>query len=170
MQNIIFVHGLESSGKGFKGRFLKSVFPDILTPDFKKSDENIPMYELLEYRMAELNAILNSKKFWIIIGSSFGGLMGSLYTLQNPNNVCQLILLAPFIVSRILKPWMYKPVDVPVKAYHGKNDRIVPYKPARERAQHFFTNLEYNIVDDDHMLHQTVKALEWHDLIKILSI
>ncbi|MCK4284866.1 MAG: hypothetical protein KAX18_01635 [Candidatus Lokiarchaeota archaeon] len=165
MQNIIFVHGLESSGKGFKGKFLKRVFPDILTPDFKKSDENIPMYELLEYRMAELNVILNSKKPWVIIGSSFGGLMGSLYTLQNPNNVCQLILLAPFIVSRKLKPYMYKPIDVPVKVYHGKNDRIVSYKTARERAQYFFTNLEYNIVDDDHRLHSTVKSLNWQNLI-----
>ena len=165
MQNIIFVHGLESSGHGFKGRFLKSVFPNILTPDFKKSNENIPMYELLEYRMAELNAILNSKKPWVIIGSSFGGLMGAIALLENPHKVCQLILLAPLIVSRKLKPSMYKPVDVPVKVYHGKNDRIVPYKPARERAQHFFTNLEYNIVDDDHRLHSTVKSLNWQKVI-----
>ncbi len=165
MQNIIFVHGLESSGQGFKGRFLKSVFPDILTPDFKKSDENIPMYELLEYRMAELNAILNSKKFWIIIGSSFGGLMASLIALSKPYKVSKLILLAPFLVSRKLKPSFYKAVDVPVIVYHGKNDTTVPYKPARERARYFFTNLEYNIVDDDHMLHQTVKAINWHNLI-----
>jgi len=165
MQNIIFVHGFESSGQGFKGKFLKSEFPDILTPDFKKSDENISMYELLEYRMAELNAILNSKKSWVIIGSSFGGLMGAIFLLKNPHKVRQLILLAPFIVSRKLKPYMYKPVDVPVKVYHGKNDRIVPYKPARERAKHFFTNLEYNIVDDDHRLHSTVKSLNWQNFI-----
>ena len=166
MQNIIFVHGLESSGHGFKGRFLKKLFPDILTPDFKKSNGIIPMYELLEYRMTELNAILNSKEFWIIIGSSFGGLMGSLYTLQNPNNVSKLILLAPFIVSRKLKPYMYKPVDVPVKVYHGKNDNIVPYKSARVRAQYFFTNIEYNVVDDDHLLHSTVKSLNWQKIIR----
>jgi pimeloyl-ACP methyl ester carboxylesterase len=165
MQNIIFVHGLESSGQGFKGRFLKSIFPDILTPDFKKSDEGIPMYELLKYRMVELNAILNSKKSWIIIGSSFGALMSVIFVLKNPHKVRQLILLAPFIVSRKLKPNMYKPVDVPVKIFHGKNDRIVPYKPARERAQHFFTNLEYNIVDDNHLLHSTVKSLNWQKII-----
>jgi len=165
MQNIIFIHGLESSGQGFKGRFLKTLFPNILTPDFKKVDENISMYELLEYRMTELNAILNSKKCWIIIGSSFGALMGAIFVLENPHKVCQLILLAPFIVSRKLKTYMYKPVDVPVKVYHGKNDRIVHYKPARERAQYFFTNLEYNIVDDDHRLHNTVKSLAWQKII-----
>ena len=166
MQNIIFVHGLESSGHGFKGRFLKTLFPDILTPDFKRSNEYVPMYELLEYRMVELYDILSSRKSWIIIGSSFGGLMGCLWSLQNPNNVNQLILLAPFIVSRKLKPRMYKPVDIPVIVYHGKNDKVVNYKSARERAQRFFTNLEYNTVDDDHKLKSTVKSINWQKIIQ----
>ena len=166
MQNIIFVHGLESSGHGFKGRFLKNVFPDILTPDFKKSNENLPMYELLDYRMAELNSILLEKKPWVIVGSSFGGLMAVIFVLKNPKNVSKLILLAPFIVSRKLKQNMFKPVDVPVTVYHGKNDSIVPYKPARERARHFFTNLEYIIVDDDHRLHSTVTSINWQKIIQ----
>jgi len=166
MQNIIFVHGLESSGHGFKGRFLKKIFPDILTPDFKRSNEFIAMYELLDYRMAELNAILLEKKLWVIIASSFGGLMAAIFVLENPNRVCQLVLLAPFIVSRKLKPRMYKPVDVPVIVYHGKNDKVVNCKSARERAQHFFTNLEYNIVDDDHKLKSTVKSINWQKIIQ----
>jgi len=165
MQNIIFVHGLESSGKGFKGRLLKKIFPNIHTPDFKEFNPDISMYDLLKARMIELNSILNTKKNWIIIGSSFGGLMSVLYALQIPTNVKQLILLAPFLVSRKLKLNMYKPVDIPVTVYHGVNDKVVPYKPARERARYFFTNLEYNIVDDDHMLHKTVKAIDWHNLI-----
>lgn len=166
MHNIIFVHGFESSGHGFKGKFLKSVFPNILTPDFKKSNEDIPMYELLEYRMAELNSILNKKKKnWVIIGSSFGGFMSVLYALQNPNRVCQLVLLAPFLVSRKLKPHMYKPIDIPVIVYHGKNDEVVRYKMTRERAKIFFTNLIYKIVDDDHRLKSTVKSINWQELI-----
>jgi len=165
MQNIIFVHGLESSGKGFKGRFLKSLFPNILTPDFKTSDEYVPMYELLEYRMNELNAILNSKKPWVLIGSSFGGLMVAIYALENPDRVCQLVLLAPFLVSRKLKPHMYKPINIPVTVYHGKNDKVVRYKMTLERAKIFFTNLKYKIVDDDHGLKSTVKSINWRDLI-----
>jgi len=165
MHNIIFIHGLESSGHGFKGRFLKTVFPNILTPDFKRSDEYIPMYELLKYRMAELTSILNTKKNWIIIGSSFGGLMSVLYTLQNPTNVKQLILLAPFLVSRKLKPHMYKPINIPVIVFHGKNDNVVRYKMARERAKIFFTNLKYKLVEDDHRLKSTVKSINWKELI-----
>ena len=165
MQNIIFVHGLESSGKGFKGRLLKKIFPNIHTPDFRENDQNISMYDLLEHRMGELNSILSKKTPWVIIGSSFGGLMATLFTLKNPKNVSKLILLAPFLVSRKLKPSMYKAVDVPVTIYHGTNHKVVPYKPSRERAKQFFTNLKYNIVNDDHMLHQTVEAIDWHDLI-----
>jgi pimeloyl-ACP methyl ester carboxylesterase len=165
MQDIIFVHGLESSGTGFKARLLRKAFPNIHTPTFKESNPDILMYDLLDIRMSELISILNTKKKWIIIGSSFGGLMSSLFTLNVPYKVIKLILLAPFLVSRKLKPAFYNPVDVPVIVYHGRNDRIVPYKQARERATKFFTNLEYNIVDDDHSLHKTVASLNWEKLI-----
>ncbi|MFW9940918.1 MAG: alpha/beta fold hydrolase [Candidatus Thorarchaeota archaeon] len=165
MQNIIFIHGLESSGRGFKGRFFKTIFPDILTPDFKEFEPNIKMYSLLEARMGELNSILNNKKNWILIGSSFGGLMGTIYTLKNPDNVIRLILLAPFLVSRKLKPSFYKAVDVPVTIFHGEKDDVVRYKPSLERAKMFFTNLEFNLVDDDHFLHKTVKSINWKELI-----
>ena len=93
MQNIIFVHGLESSGTGFKARLLKEVFPNIHTPTFTESTPEILMYDLLEIRMKELKSILNIKNNWILIGSSFGGLMSALYALQNPSNVKQLIFM-----------------------------------------------------------------------------
>ena len=165
MRNVIFIHGLESSGKGFKGRFFKKVIPNILTPDFKEFAPDVAMYDLLKLRMIELNSILRAKKPWNIIGSSFGGLMGSLYTLQNPNKVQQLILLAPFLVSCKLKVSNYDPIDIPVIIYHGKNDKVIPFKPAKERAQKLFTNLKYNLVDDDHMLHQTVNTINWEKLL-----
>jgi pimeloyl-ACP methyl ester carboxylesterase len=164
MQNIIFVHGLESSGEGFKARFFKEIFPNIYTPTFTRSSGFL-MYDLLEVRMKELYTILNNKKNWIIIGSSFGGLMSALYALQNPSNIKQLILLAPFLESRKLKPRFYKPIDVPVLIFHGSKDNVVNYKGSKERAEKFFTNLKYNIVDDDHMLHHTVKLLNWKNLI-----
>ncbi|MFW9897358.1 MAG: YqiA/YcfP family alpha/beta fold hydrolase [Candidatus Thorarchaeota archaeon] len=167
MQNIIFIHGLESSGKGFKGRLLRKVIPEIVSPDFKEFDPSLNIYDLLEIRMRELNMILSEKKPWILIGSSFGGLMASIYTLNNPNIVSKLILLAPFIVSRKLKVNRYKPVEVPVIVYHGKYDRTVPYKPAKERAQQLFANLEYRIVDDDHFLHNTVSSIDWQKIIQI---
>ena len=86
MSNVIFIHGLESSGSGFKGRLFKKEIAGIITPDFKGP---------LEKRMELLNEILEGNQPWIIIGSSFGGLMGAIYTCNHPNKVSLLILLAP---------------------------------------------------------------------------
>jgi pimeloyl-ACP methyl ester carboxylesterase len=165
MQNIIFIHGLESSGKGFKGQFLRKMFPVCLTPDFEKYNPHISIKRLLEMRMEQLFSILNKKSPWIIIGSSFGGLMGALFTCQNPKKVSKLILLAPYLSSPELNPKIYFKIKVPVLVYHGKNDQIVSLNQSRAYAEKLFTNLEYNIVDDDHTLQKTVRRLDWQKLI-----
>jgi len=165
MANIIFIHGLESSGKGFKGQFLKRLIPNILTPDFRKFDPRISVKDLLRFRMIELKTILNAKKPWIIIASSFGALMGALYTCQNPEKVSKLILLAPYLSNLNLDPSKYSSVDVPVIVFHGENDKVVLLTRSKARAEELFTNLIYNIVDDDHILHKTVKTLDWNKLI-----
>ena len=160
MANIIFIHGLESSGKGFKGQLFKQKLPGILTPDFRGT---------LEKRMTKLKSILDEKVNWIIIGSSFGGLMGALYTCENPHKIKKLILLAPYIVPEAIKIRKIEniPVDVPVVAFHGKHDNVVFLEKAQFCARKLFSNLSYNIVDDDHMLRKTVIGLNWNDLIKI---
>ncbi|MFW9865784.1 MAG: alpha/beta hydrolase [Candidatus Thorarchaeota archaeon] len=165
MQNIIFIHGLESSGKGFKGKLLKKTFPEILTPDFKAFNPEIPMDELLDIRMKELNLILATKKSWIIIGSSYGGLMATLYTLQNPDKVDRLILLAPFLTSQKLQQFFNRVVEIPVIVYHGRNDKVISHLSSRERAKRLFNNLEYNLVEDDHSLHKTVQIINWGEII-----
>lgn len=162
---IIFIHGLESSGKGFKGRFFKEIFPYILTPDFQPFEPNIPMYDILEKRMIQLYRVLNSKNSLVLIGSSFGGLMASIFALQYPLRVKKMILLAPFLISRKLKPRNYSPIDVPVIVFHGKNDKVVRYEHTRERARLLFTNLRYKVVEDDHFLHTTIKSLNWPKLV-----
>jgi hypothetical protein len=61
MKNIFFIHGLESSGKGFKGTFLKKLLPDILTPYFKKFEKNISLESLLKDRKGLSELILEKK-------------------------------------------------------------------------------------------------------------
>lgn len=165
--NIIFIHGLESSGKGFKAQYLQEIFPRILTPDFAKFDPEKSLRSLLFERMAQLITILEEKKNWIIIGSSFGGLMAALYTLQNPEKVERLILLAPSFDFDKLVDKKLNPVDIPVVVYHGNNDNVVPLNKSKERAEQFFNNLEYNVVDDDHYLHSTVKKINWKKLLHV---
>jgi predicted esterase len=165
MQNIIFIHGLESSGNGFKGNYLRKVLPGCLTPNFTPYSSEISIKSLLNKRMDQLIPILQDKTEWIVIGSSFGGLMGTIFTLSFPFKVSKLILLAPYLSHKILKVKKYSPVNVPVIAFHGSQDKIVCFKVSRVRAEKFFKNLNYNVVDDDHLLHKTIKTLNWKKII-----
>ena len=170
MPNIIFIHGLESSGQGFKAQLFQKVLPGIITPDFKKFSLDTSYKDLLKERMTQLNLILREKEPWIIIGSSFGGLMGALYACNFPDRVSCLILLAPVLKTSELSPKNFHPISIPVIIFHGKNDRIVSLKGSRSRAKKLFKNLTYNIVDDDHMLHSTVLKIDWPNLVGISNL
>ena len=166
MHNIIFIHGLESSGDGFKGQLLRKELPGCLTPNFTPYNPKIPIKSLLNERMRQLISILENKTDWIIIASSFGGLMGALFTLKYPSKVSKLILLAPYLSTPAIDPEKYSPVDPPVIVFHGKLDEVVPIKRSRARAEKIFKTLIYNTVDDDHSLQKTVQALDWKEIIK----
>ena len=168
MKNIIFIHGLESSGKGFKGAYLKNLFPDILTPNFKKYNANITLENLLKNRMGQLNLILKERKLWTIIGSSFGGLMATLYALQHMDpseKIERLILLAPFLATPMLQIDNISPLNIPTIIFHGKYDDIALYEASRKQAYKLFTNLEFNMTEDHHDLNNTITTLNWSKLI-----
>jgi len=165
MKNIIFIHGLESSGKGFKGTYLKSIIPEILTPNFKKFKRNMLLDSLLKERMRQLDLILKKKNSWIIIGSSFGGLMATLYALRNPEKTERLILLAPLLATPMLQIDKISLLDIPTIIFHGKNDEIAQYKASREQAYQLFTRLEFNTTEDDHDLNKTIATINWSKLI-----
>ena len=148
---LIFIHGLESSGQGFKGRFFKKIFPHILTPNFKGN---------LDERMEKLQEILKDSENLTIIGSSFGGLMATLYSFHEPEKISKLILLAPALpFGRDLLE--NKITDIETTIYHGKNDSIVPIDKTKEISKRIFSNLTFVETDDDHMLHKTVKKIKW---------
>ncbi|MDI6769978.1 MAG: alpha/beta fold hydrolase [Anaerolineales bacterium] len=153
---LIFLHGLESSSQGEKAVMLRSLFPGISTPDFTGS---------LAERMAQLCPILGNKTGWTIIGSSFGGLMGALFTTQHPGQVRKLILLAPALSLPEFAAQLPAPVDVPTIIIHGTQDEVVPLEPVRALAEKVFRKLGYRIVDDDHRLHKTVHEIDWHALL-----
>lgn len=165
MNNIIFIHGLESSGQGFKGNLFRKVIPEIRTPDFTPFDPKLSLETLLEKRMSELDIVIDNLTNWIIIGSSFGGLMATLFALQNPEKMKVLILLAPFLNTKLLDLKRYTLINIPVIIYHGKNDKVVLARKSKERAELLFGNLNYNLVDDDHQLHRTVSKIDWKSLL-----
>lgn len=155
-RRLIFIHGLISSGQGFKGKLLRGLFPDILTPDFEGP---------LEDRMARLASILSDLSDWTIIGSSFGGLMGALFTCQHPEQVKKLILLAPALVWPDFAQAIPPPVSVPTTVYHGLQDDVIPLELVRPLAERVFLNLSFHAVDDEHGLHATVQAIDWPALV-----
>jgi len=152
----LFIHGLISSGRGFKGNFLRSVFPELLTPDFPGD---------LAERMAKLEAVLTNSADIILIGSSYGGMMATLYACAHPRRVQKIILLAPALPFHPFDENPPGPCAVPTIIFHGAQDAIVPLESTRALAEQVFTHLQFNIVDDDHMLHKTVQGLDWKALL-----
>lgn len=154
---LIYLHGLESDSSSGKARQFREWFPGMLTPDFKGS---------FEERMTQLEPILAAKEGWTLIGSSFGGLMGTVYTCKHPTQVRKLVLLAPALLRDPFGSFLdLEPVSVPTIIIHGTLDTVVPLEPVREVAQKLFTDLTYHIVEDDHRLHKTAQEMDWKTIL-----
>ena len=155
-KRLIFLHGLEGTSQGAKAILLRSLFPAILTPDFRGT---------LDERMAQLYDIIGETDGWTIIGSSFGGLMGALFTGRHPQQVQKLILLAPALVWPDFANAPPGPVSVPTIVYHGARDELIDLQAVRGLAERVFINLTFHVVDDDHGLYQTAHEIDWRALV-----
>ncbi|MBK9210121.1 MAG: alpha/beta fold hydrolase [Anaerolineales bacterium] len=154
---VIYLHGLESSSQSGKARQFAEKFPGMVTPDFTGE---------FEERMAQLKPILGRKKNWVIIGSSFGGLMGTVFTCKHPSQVRKLILLAPALLRDPFGSYLnLETVSVPTVIVHGTEDDVVPLEPVRELAEKLFTNLTYHVVNDGHRLHKAFEELNWEEIL-----
>lgn len=154
----MFIHGLEGSSQGVKATLLRSFFPQILTPDFRGD---------LNERMDALENLLGDINGWILIGSSFGGLMAALFARQHPQQVARLILLAPALIWPDFVHQAAPPITVPTVIYHGSQDNLIPLHDLRAIAKYNFINLTFHEVDDDHGLYKTVHSIDWHGLLEV---
>ena len=149
---LLFIHGLESSSMGTKARYFKEKFPTILVPDFHGS---------LETRMNHLFAVLKDSHSLVIVGSSYGGLMATIFASKQADRVKKLILLAPalnfpeFSIQKGL-------VKTKTTIFHGTSDTVCPHNIIYTVSKDVFDNLIFNSVDDDHMLHDTFRSIPWH--------
>ncbi len=154
---IIYLHGLESTSQSGKARQFAEKFPGMVTPDFTGP---------FEERMKQLKPILGRKKNWTIIGSSFGGLMGTVFTCEHPTQVRKLILLAPALLRDHFAAYLnLETVSVPTIIVHGTEDDVVPLESVRELAEKIFTNLQYIVVNDGHRLHKAFEELDWEEIL-----
>ena len=158
INSTIFIHGQESSSQGNKAVFFKDLFPEMIIPDFVGD---------VATRMLKLNKILKDKNGIIMIGSSLGGLMASLYAFQNQNRMKKLILLAPAINLPKFSQYLSKKLSLPVYIFHGKNDEIIPLKPIQAIAERVFPDLTFTVMEDDHRLSKTFASIDWSQLLEI---
>jgi pimeloyl-ACP methyl ester carboxylesterase len=155
--NMIFIHGLESSSQTYKASVIRNSFPELIVPDFTGP---------LEARMKALYPILGDKRDWTIVGSSFGGLMGAIFTCEHPDQVRKQVLLAPALMLPEFASFLGRePVSVPTTIIHGTQDTVVPLEEVREIAEKVFSNLIYHIVNDDHRLHIATDTLDWKTIL-----
>lgn len=150
------MHGLDSSSKGTKARYFQHHFPKMIIPDFTRD---------LDTRMQQLYAILAGKSDLVLIGSSFGGLMATIYAIENESKVEKLILLAPSLNFPEFTQYHDYQTSVPTTIYQGKHDDVTPLSEIEPAAQKMFNNLHFNIVDDDHLLRKTFNKIMWLDLL-----
>ena len=152
----IFIHGLESNNKGTKSVFFREIFPHMIIPTFVGT---------LPERLGKLDDILSGKSDIRIVGSSFGGLMGALFAMENESRVKRLVLLAPAIHMIRHAPVKPRKISIPVDIYHGIEDQVIPLMEVEEVAGNYFTDLKFHKVQDDHFLHGTFKTLCWEGLL-----
>jgi 8-oxo-dGTP pyrophosphatase MutT (NUDIX family) len=152
---LFFLHGLDSSGQGTKGRFFSQHFPHILRPDFSGN---------LEERMARLTELCGGGTYLTLIGSSFGGLMAVIFATRHPDRLARLILLAPALNYGDYHP-PRKPLTIPTTLIIGKDDTVTPPDLVLPLASATFADLNIQVADDDHLLHRTFPALPWYRLL-----
>jgi pimeloyl-ACP methyl ester carboxylesterase len=152
----IFLHGLESSSRGAKASFLRDLYPEIIIPDFTGT---------LSERMSNLNIILAGQKNIILIGSSFGGLMATIYAMEHTDAVDRIVLLAPALNFPEFTSYKIQRIEMPAWMIIGRDDTVTPSAEVLPMARKIFTNLHYDEVDDDHMLAKTFRVLDWETLL-----
>lgn len=146
-----FLHGLDSSSQATKGRWFHEHFPNMIIPDFVGT---------LEQRLTQLEKLCGNANELLFVGSSFGGLMATVYAAHHPLACRRLILLAPALNFEGYVP-PEKPIQVPTLLVIGKHDTVTPPDSVVPLAQRSFTNIEITVEDDDHMLHKAFPAMDW---------
>jgi len=155
MNGIFFLHGLDSSGNGTKGRFFAEHFPEVERPDFEGT--------LLE-RIEQLEKLCAGYDKLIFVGSSFGGLMGTCFAIEQPERVHRLVLLAPALNFAGYEP-PNNHINVENFIVIGSKDVVTPPTLVIPKVEETFANPQIREVDDDHFLHQTFAGLDWPSLL-----
>lgn len=153
---LLFIHGLEGTSQGYKPTFLRTLYPDLIAPDFPGD---------FWQRMEKLQTVIGERADWTIIGSSMGGLMAAVFACRHPQQIARLVLLAPALAFLNLAETPLPPCDAPTTIYHGTRDTVVPLEPTRHTAETLFPNLAFHVIDATHDLNPVMGTLDWPALL-----
>ena len=153
---LVFIHGLESTSQGNKGRYFREHFPQMIILDYPGD---------FAARMRKLNDVLRGRKALVLVGSSYGGLMAACFARENAERVKNLILLAPALTLEEFASAAARPLTIPVVIYHGTKDDIVDPQAVKAIAEKSFSCLEHHLVEDDHPLSNVFPTLPWLELL-----
>ncbi len=153
---VFFIHGLESSSKGNKGRWFANHFPAMVIEDYPGS---------LVARMEKLEKRCSSYEKLTLIGSSFGGLMALKFAIRYPEKCAQLILLAPALNFEGFSPPARK-LDIKSTVFIGRFDTVTPADTVVPIVKSCFVEPTITLFDDDHGLSKTFETLDWQGMLK----
>lgn len=157
MSSTFFLHGLDSSNHGTKGKYFTTNFDHVICPNFSGN---------LDQRIQQLSSICSSHDDLTLIGSSYGGLMATCYAIDNPLKVKKLVLLAPALNFENYSPPTNK-INTPTLLVVGEDDTVTPPKEVVPLAKKSFSELEIIMPEDDHMLHRSFPELDWKAILEI---
>ncbi len=100
----------------------------------------------------------------IIVGSSFGGLMGACLCLDCPGKVKRLIMLAPALNFEEFRVPEEK-VNTESLLVIGTADVVTPPDIVIPAARATFSHVKLHFVEDDHLLHNYFYEMDWHKLL-----
>lgn len=152
----VFLHGLDSSSSGTKARWFKDHYPEMLIPDFAG-----PLAE----RMKLLRSLLGSRRDLVLVGSSFGGLMATVFAVEHPDKLRRVVLLAPALNFPDWKFAADEKIAVPAQLYIGRRDTVCPPEEVLPVAKSIFSDLSVQLTDDDHLLHGAFPSIDWDILL-----
>ena len=154
--SLIFLHGLDSSSRGTKGSYFRKNFANVLLPDFQGD---------LNERMTRLYELTHELQELTLIGSSFGGMMATIYALEKPDKVTKIFLMAPALNFPEFKNYSHKQTAVPAIVYQGTEDTVTPLSEIKPASEKIFKNLTFHELVDDHMLHNSFQTINWGEII-----
>lgn len=148
---ILFLHGLESSSRAYKARYLREVYGDaVIAPDWRVSRH------LAQCRAAVCEAVRPYRdEPFIVVGSSMGGFLASICAHHLQAAPVGLIYVNPVIdpspLARThfddLDRFFFTVHDIPTTLLLGAHDTICdPTLSQRTLANH----ARIVVVDDDH--------------------